>query len=219
MSEEQSNNRNNSNPSTLSSENGSSVGTTTKALNDSVQYVAPRTIAVTSLVTSIGVSRAFIRGDKVALPFYVFSGTGIVLSGLFFTGAYVMKTARQQDDYLNFAVPSAIQAGAFMAFSKGGKKGLVGGLVGGLAGTVYYYSSNALYNFSRDVYVKYRIRVNTPTSPGILISNRPKFNGQPEMVIDLGKIFSFGSSNSNENKTESTNNTTGTNKSEGGNEK
>lgn len=179
----------------------STISTITSTIKEGIDTIAPKTIALTSIVTALGVSTAFIRGDKLALPFYIYAGGGLVMGGNFFLGVHIMNKIRNQDDVVNYAVAGSIQTSAVMAVMKGFKRGApVGLVIGGLAGAGYHYIGQKFFDYSREVYVKFRSRMVANAGPEpIFVPGKPKFPRNSEAtVIDLGNPFSWGKSKKEE---------------------
>jgi hypothetical protein len=125
-------------------------------LQTRLNSVASRTMAFAIVMTSFGVSRTFIRDNKLALPFYFYGTASTILGGIYFGGVEGMRTLRKQDDFLNYTVPAAIEGFSVVSVTSGLRRGAMGGLVGGLAGTALFFGGNALYSVAREKWIEYR---------------------------------------------------------------
>jgi hypothetical protein len=125
-----------------------------------LQYVMPRALTTSMVVTSTALSSIYIRGDRLILPFYLYSSTSFLLGGLYFGGVYTMKNIIREnstdDDPINYIVPASVISASYVGIQSGIKKGVIAGLAGGILGGCYCYGSNWLYQKSRNFYVNYR---------------------------------------------------------------
>lgn len=105
----------------------------------------------------VAATSSYIEGRSVFLPMYGLAGLSAVYSSLFFGCAAGLRILRQQpDDVFNYAAAGGISAFSINTFGKGLKRGGMAGLVGLGVGSVYYYTSSAVYSFSREAWLGYR---------------------------------------------------------------
>jgi hypothetical protein len=170
-------------------------------LYKSLHHVSSKTMGLTIAAGIYSITKAYVRGDKIALPFYAYTASAAALGATFFGSAQALKVIRDEEDVYNYAIPGLIHGALIKSVTSGVKKGAIAGVVGGVAGAGYFFLSNWFYEKSRQAWVEYRKSVIVNSKEKKLIVVKPNFPTN-RREINLGKFPTF-----TENQTSSTSST------------
>lgn len=154
-------------------------------------YVGPRVFVSTTAASIVGASGGYYAGTGVFFPFYTYAFTAGLISTSFFGANFALRSARQKDDWINFAVSGSINGG-LVGLIKSRRNGMVGLVVGGVGGALYKIVSNSLYLSGREAWIGMRRYTIETSKPRILNVRRPPVD--PRHIADVPKDRKFESS-------------------------
>jgi hypothetical protein len=187
--------------STTSQIKENSGGDKPSILYKSLHHVSSKTMGLTIAAGVYSITKAYMRGDKIALPFYAYTASAVVFGATFFGSAQALKVIREEEDVYNYAIPGLIHGALIKSITSGVKKGAIVGVVGGVAGAGYFFVSNWFYEKTRQAWVEYRKSLIVNSKEKKLIVVKPNFPTNRK-EINLGKFPTF-----TENQTSSTSST------------
>jgi hypothetical protein len=153
-----------------------------------LQYRIPVFATVSGIA---GASVGYHIGDMAALYGYsYFFSSGLFASG-FFGGAYLLRSARQKDDYVNYMLSGGCNVGLITTLIYAPKRGLiraaplgVAGFVGGaMVGAAYKVGGDAVYGLCRDTWRSHRERMLSAQEKNqVVVVDRPGLMLRPPLT-------------------------------------
>lgn len=158
-----------------------------------VEYVYPRSLAITTICAMYGVTTKYIQGGATVIPlsFYSYTLAGALGSISFFGTASLIRSLRGKEevDIPSYAVSGGLHGAALTTFYFGWKRGIIGAFLGTGFGAALLAGSQLLYQESRSQWLEHRRYLIYDSVEKKVSNHRPTFSGQ-RMKIDVfhGKV-------------------------------
>eukprot|EP00596_Hydrurales_sp_CCMP1899_P007406 CAMPEP_0119033460 /NCGR_PEP_ID=MMETSP1177-20130426/504_1 /TAXON_ID=2985 /ORGANISM="Ochromonas sp, Strain CCMP1899" /LENGTH=182 /DNA_ID=CAMNT_0006990219 /DNA_START=72 /DNA_END=617 /DNA_ORIENTATION=+ len=118
-------------------------------INDFQSYVSPRVVSSTIGGGLHGAALGHYLGEGMALRVYSFGfGYGFTATA-FFTTLYGLKTLREKDDIINYAVAGSFNSAILFTALQGRRKGAMAGVAGLFGGAAVKLIGDGSYDFGR----------------------------------------------------------------------
>eukprot|EP01041_Mallomonas_annulata_P006487 gene6487-13092_t len=147
-----------------------------------------------------GCSLGYFLGDMTSL-YGLTHGFGFgFLCWTFYSTAYALQVARQENDLYNYAVSGALNGGCIASAIQNVKRVPIAIAGGAAVGVLLHYSTNLAYSGAQKTWIAYRRNQIMYSRPRTLLIRKPQFPpkenritlNQPKNNIDVGKLAKLG---------------------------
>jgi len=114
------------------------------------------------------------KKTRMALYGYSYAFAAAIGSTAFYSGTFLLKNIRKNDDYLNYTASGFVNAGWIATGIGGYKRGIVGAILGGILGTGYRLLGDYTFEASKNAWIQNRRYMIHHSKPRILV-NSPNY--------------------------------------------